>query len=307
MDVAESMLETAARKGWVMASGWSSRPRAIPAPADEIVVTIGKSRNVIFRSGVGDIELSRPIVSRDGTRLAFVKVDNLAGKPMRRLWVVNSDGSGLRAVLDLFGVGIPIPGALIGGPNAAWAPDGRMLAVNEPLPNDRSANVIKLLDVDAATIRSVLSAPQWATSLMPQAWSADGRHLLTSRGDLKRIALVDVATGEARDLGEGSAPVWSPDGGLIAAVLGVYQRESYILLTPQSGFRREALTFTTQSRLSLFRAHVRLGGPVLWSPDSRYLLFPRGDETTAWVLDIETREAAPLPRDVNIESWGGRP
>src|SRR5437868_6401834 len=63
---------TTRERNWVTAFVDSSRPRAIPAPVDLIVVLRGGSRQIVYRAGDDDVQIRDPVVSPDGTRLAFV-------------------------------------------------------------------------------------------------------------------------------------------------------------------------------------------------------------------------------------------
>lgn len=312
--VIEHVLAAGEKKRWVTATVTTSAPAATPAPMDQLVVTIGSHSRVIYRARPEDVELSHPILSRDGTRLIFVKTERLGARLVRRLWLGDVDGASFRPLLELRGGGNPIPGALIGAARAAWSPDGRTLALREPLVNDLNENGLKLLNIESGKVFDVVEMPDWASAISQQAWSADGRRVVAFRFDLERLALIDVVSREIRDLGSGARAAWSPNGRFIAArVASGKSREGsgYMLLDAAAGFRREILDVAIEhpvSRLWLFsRKPVEMDGPVLWSPDSRYLLLPYGDERSAWIIDVERRRAARLPPDFSAHSWGGRP
>lgn len=75
------------------------------------------------------------------------------------------------------------------------------------------------------------------------------------------VAVLDLRTGEARALGEGFHPQWSPDGEWIA----YYSGSKVMLVRPDGTGSKSAMTLKSSSR------NFGWGSPV-WSPDSKQLL-----------------------------------
>src|SRR5438034_3881566 len=76
----ERWAETMRAKQWVTAFNDGTRKDVIPVRVDIIVVKVGGRENIVFRAGPEDIEIGGPIVSPDGTRLAFVKTHEEGGR-----------------------------------------------------------------------------------------------------------------------------------------------------------------------------------------------------------------------------------
>ena len=112
----------------------------------------------------------------------------------------------------------------------SWAPDGTRLAceVWRDAEGDSGASLADLYLVDLETMGATeLTDPDDAVGIGRPEWSPDGRWLAFARwtddadeaADLNGAWVVEVETGNATHVvaGEISVPVWSPDGGHIAA------------------------------------------------------------------------------------------
>ncbi len=136
-----------------------------------------------------------------GNQVAF---DNFYG-----LFVVNPDGSGLRALLDEeHDNGVPV-----------WSADGAWIAFTGFAPGfgDGASRRLYVVRPDGSGLRRLASTiPQ---AIIKASWSPDGKHLVfdTSNGNLH---LVNVATNDVSALVTTPAieehPAWSPDGTRIA-------------------------------------------------------------------------------------------
>src|SRR5437867_13085482 len=69
----ERWAEAMRTKQWVTAFNDGTRKDVVPVRIDSIVVKIGDEEHVVFKGARSDLEIAGPIVSPDGTRLAFVK------------------------------------------------------------------------------------------------------------------------------------------------------------------------------------------------------------------------------------------
>lgn len=155
-----------------------------------------------------------PALSPDGSRLAFVRADIVAGG--QTLYVVQTDGTGLRAVVS--------GQSPLGEP--AWSPDGSRVAfVRGYDPTDGGyANLttcppeVNIVDVESG---AEVSLTQGLGGTDP-AWSPDGTRVAFSstRDGNYEIYAADVYGADVKRLTQTSAaeaePAWSPDGKLIA-------------------------------------------------------------------------------------------
>jgi len=96
--------------------------------------------------------------------------------------------------------------------------------------------------------------------------SPDGRLGLHTDGD--RLSMMSLATGGSTLLGSGLKwATWSPDGRLIAAVLVSSGRNSVVLIDVGNPEKKRGLGAAE--------------GPILWSPDSKYLLLEK-PQVSCW-------------------------
>ncbi|MEJ5221818.1 MAG: hypothetical protein WHT63_07430 [Tepidiforma sp.] len=145
-------------------------------------------------------------VSPDGAQVVVVAAD-ADGRGSLALVQV-SDGAGRSLVFD--------PAINIGG--VAWSPDGATLAVvrRDELPGGGEgvprAWLVRLSGEFVTTLD-----PEGLPSLYP-GWSPDGQHLAYVSPSDARLIVVNLATGERRDLGQprGGAAAWSPDSRIVA-------------------------------------------------------------------------------------------
>jgi dipeptidyl aminopeptidase/acylaminoacyl peptidase len=145
-----------------------------------------------------------------------------------------------------------------------WSPDGSQLAV---LSDD---------------YQSIEDAYHW--------------EVFTVNRDGKSKHWLDVKVGEDTQpfnlLGENLA--WSPDGRYIT----FYSNSLYILDTEKRQVFDLCIPYATQTATLIYPHNT-----ITWSPDSRQILFQRGD-APAVVIDLESNRAAPLVEDINIRPIG---
>jgi Tol biopolymer transport system component len=160
---------------------------------------------------------------------------------------------------------------------------------------------------------------QWAYG---PSWSPDGKQLAFTALDLEpyegsrtadegcKVFIIELATGEVRNVADGRAPSWSPDGGRIA-----YSRASDLYVADVDGSNEELLltggapSITVRSTWSpdgdriaaSFRGNlvvidsqngdVRMaidGWNPTWSPDGNWIAYSRSEPNP---------EATPVARD----------
>ena len=167
--------------------------------------------------------------SPDGRKLAFLAgggpvVDDLlrggCGAPPDycfNLYVVNSDGSGLRNLTSKLAAGQGFGAGLASDP--VWSPDGQKIAfvrLNAGL--DRSP--IYVVKADGSGLRNLTPKPVGAYA--SPAWSPDGRKLafVNDRDGNSEVYVMNANGSGQRNLTRNPAfdgdPAWSPDGRSIA-------------------------------------------------------------------------------------------
>jgi Tol biopolymer transport system component len=171
--------------------------------------------------------------SPDGRKLAFLYAPSC--QFCFNLYVVNSDGSGLRNLTAELatgsGPGIPFTGAVVTAP--AWSPDGRKLAfVRLNAGRDRSPVYVVRADssglrnltpnvvrADGSGLRNLTPKPVAYAHL---AWSPNGRKLafVSDRDGNSEVYVMNADGSGQRNLTRHPAfdaePAWSPDGRSIA-------------------------------------------------------------------------------------------
>jgi Tol biopolymer transport system component len=177
--------------------------------------------------------------SPDGRKLAFLRQGD-CGQFCFNLWVVNSDGSGLRNLTSKLDAGALRRGAPASDP--AWSPDGQMIAFVRL--NNGLGSPIYVVKTDGSGLRR-LTRP--AALDADPTWSPDGRKIafVSDRDPNSEIYVMNANGKGQRNLTRNRAfdadPAWSPDGRKIAFVShrdGHYG--IYVMNADGSGQRRLA-------------------------------------------------------------------
>ncbi|HEX9582675.1 MAG TPA: hypothetical protein VF970_16340 [Gemmatimonadales bacterium] len=124
-----------------------------------------------------------PSWSPDGSRIAFTRVDRTPGVPeTTRIWIVNTDGSGLAPLTDSYSTG-PV-----------WSRDGGRIAFTRLTAADRGGQVYVMNSDGSDPVRLTSGDLQWQAG----GYSADGRiALLATRhwdSDLERGGITPGAS-----------------------------------------------------------------------------------------------------------------
>jgi TolB protein len=161
---------------------------------------------------------------------------------------------------------VQAPGSILG---VAWAPNGRTIALGiRPPEGSPAVDGIWLVEVDGSNLRRV------ADGTGGISWSPDSRQLAYARYGIPGllIAVLDVATGRARDLGQGLGPSFSPNGRKI-----VYEEQCYHCLPSR---------IMVASVSSGAPRPLVLGFSPSWSPDGRQIAYlrNRGGKQQLWLV-----------------------
>ena len=228
-----------ARKG--RAPAWSPDGRKIAFVSDAKIYLMNAD-------GSEHLALTKPIVghnhslawSPDGRKLAFLR-EGGCGPGCFSLYVVGSDGSGLRNLTSKLGAGRG-PG---NGPasDPAWSPDGKKIAFVRL--NASLGDPIYVVKADGSGLRNLTPKPVGAYA--DPAWSPDGQKIafVSERDGNSEVYVMNADGSGQRSLTRNPAfdadPAWSPDGRKIAFVSnrdGSYG--VYVMNADGSGQRRLA-------------------------------------------------------------------
>jgi Tol biopolymer transport system component len=173
---------------------------------------------------------------------------------------------------------------------SVWAPDGGAVAYSwfKPRPPQHLIHYeLRVVDAAGGEPRVVYSNPGNVPYLVPQAWSPDGRWILTALYGADRtiqLALISAATGEARvlkSLGwrEPTKAAFSPDGRFIAydlpAETTTSPRDVLVLATGGSRETRVVASPADERLLGWLASGTLLymsdasGRPAVWSQAMR--------------------------------------
>ena len=325
-------------KQWVTAFNDGTRKDVVPVRVDSIVVKIGGRENIAFRAGPDDVEIGGPIVSPDGTRLAFDKTHKENGRYHTAIYRMATDGSALRSLVELLPPPWPIKGAQIGPSPLAWSHDNKRLLFFGALKDEASTPPVLrpdsplppkglfILDVDSGRLvtliptigRRVSSPPIVGPVITSQAWAPDNRRLVYM-DDRGHVTIMDTVTRtDIKDLGPGFEPTWSPDGRFIAFQERAERarHSDFVIYATDGPSGPTTLMSNTVPRF--FPRRGTYYGPAVWSPDSQYLkmvysepeissIFYGVEQYYPAVFDRLTGETTKLPFRSLGPTWGGRP
>jgi Tol biopolymer transport system component len=153
--------------------------------------------------------------SPDGRKLAFLNDEDCKPQFCFNLYVVGSDGSGLRNLTSKLGAGHS-PGAGPPASDPVWSPDGRTLA----FVRLNARHGVYVVKADGSGLRNLTPKPVGVYA--DPTWSPDGRKLaFASERDGNSEVYVMNANGSGqrnltRDPAFDGDPAWSPDGRSIA-------------------------------------------------------------------------------------------
>ena len=172
----------------------------------------GSEHRALTRAQAGVRDLAW---SPDGRKLAFLQPKR-CGPSCYDIYVVNSDGSGLRNLTAKLAVGIRLH--LDPASDPAWSPDGQVIAFARLNPG--LGEPIYVVKADGSSLRNLTPKPVGAYAA--PAWSPDGRKIafVSDRDGNSEVYVMNANGKGQRNLTRNPAfdadPAWSPDGRKIA-------------------------------------------------------------------------------------------
>ena len=188
--------------------------------------------------------------------------------------------------------------------DTAFSADGRQVAFVADGPENTRPRLL-IFDVAAGTFREG-PHQRGMQAHAGLSWSPDGTRLATQidrPGENSVVAVLDLTTGKAHELGPGYQPRWSPNGEWIA----YYSKQRCVLVHPDGTGSKTALTLKD----GWFTARRFAGRSPVWSPDNTQLLLSvvKNDDRAVDVvlLEVASGRATKKLRDgFSVFGWAPR-
>jgi dipeptidyl aminopeptidase/acylaminoacyl peptidase len=238
-----------------------------------------------------EVPASWPVWSPDRSRIAFIAHAESSDDDSR-LYVVNSDGTGLRLLAQQFAAWTPWP---------AWSPDGTRIAYTSGLPfegpHGRGLYSVRVVDVETA-VETNLTANSLSFAAAP-TWSPAGDRLavigLVDRAEPSTsiagvvgadVFVLDLATRAVENVGQGRFPnavylTWAPTDDRLL-IFG--QREQTSRTPAASSIHQLDLTTGAVTNVHVGVQKVM---PPVWSPDGSRFAYVEGEGES--VIRVRTR------------------
>jgi hypothetical protein len=188
-------------------------------------------------NGSSNQYIESPVITRDGTKIAYSLVHGFGEEDLKQLWTINADGSENELVIDNTGSYITDPGPFRLIP-IAWSLDNTRIYMVTTTDSEASPVGMYTADLIAGTVEKALT-PQvtlWDVSFSPNRTMIAYRTFkwLPVEGSMPEIGppftlqVTDLTSGATRILQESDTleyyyPVWSEDGNQIAFTVRSHQ------------------------------------------------------------------------------------
>jgi Tol biopolymer transport system component len=227
--------------------------------------------------------IESPVITSDGTKIAYSLVYGFEEEDIKQLWTINADGSENELVIDDTGPYITDPGPFRLIP-FAWSLDNTRIYLVTTTDSEASPVGMYVADLIAGTIEKALT-PQvtlWDVSFSPDRTRIAYRTFqwvpvkdsMPEIGPPFTLQVTDLTSGATRILQESDTleyhyPVWSEDGNQIAFTMRTHQTGE------DAGLFRIDLATDAIIRL-VPGAEGRQLRPWLWLSDDRLVYTEEG-------------------------------
>lgn len=268
----------------------------------------GDEKEIYFNKGnfIGD-----PSLSGDGKIIVFstMKIVEKDSDVM----TINSDGTGVQKLFSYPSV-----------KGTSLSPAGKMIAFWGDYDEVKKIKNLYLYNIKENKIKLVQKDATYSETAFAPSWSPDSKQLVYASLD-GYITTVNIEKLSCKKLIKGDAPSWSPDGKTIIYREGI----SYFRVLPDNktteyyieGHRYYSIDPKGENKKFIFdgKSHFwEFAGdayaPVVWSPDSRYILFYKPydslikgpNRSKIYVMDVEQRKQIFIKKQSGIPSfsWG---
>ncbi|MEK6323270.1 MAG: hypothetical protein AABN33_16640 [Acidobacteriota bacterium] len=301
----KKLADSSQREGWAFLAYASFCNRTYYVHSGKIDVIYPKT-DVIKELGLhwcSDVlHQAQPAPSSDGNYVAYV----------RRLSASNKDEAisiynlADNTIQDLVRVDMSVY-------ELGWSPNGKEIAFIAAYNNDRySIFSLHVVSLDSHQVTALTPLVKLSPST-PICWSPDSKEVLVQeqmgssarRGAAIGIVIVNRETKTRRRIEYGKHPSWSRNGELIA-FLDEDGRTCYVI--NPDGTSRQVLFSYKESML--LPSGYELIGPLVWSPDMRYLIYHRtdgriGDQRRIYMFDLKSKKSEEIFSGGRLEimSW----
>lgn len=225
---------------WPWHPDYSPEAGRIVTTADTSLWTLDVATGIqrlLSVSGSSNQYIESPVITRDGTKIAYSLVHGFGEEDIQQLWTINADGSENELVIDNTGQYITDPGPFRLIP-FAWSLDNTRIYLVTTTDSEASPVGMYVADLSAGTIEKART-PQvtlWEVSFSPDRTMIAYRTFqwvpveenFPEMGPPFTLQVTDLTSGATRILQESDTleyhyPVWSEDGDQIAYTVRSHQ------------------------------------------------------------------------------------
>lgn len=182
----------------------------------------------------------------------------------------------------------------------AWSPLGNSIAfISEKNQNQPLGFRLNLLDIKSQQVTELLPATVLGANGF-FSWSPNGKEIVfeqdvlqeTKSDKLKQLIILNLEKKDLRILGYGCQPAWSPDGQFIAFLEP--KGKTCYLIHPDGSNKQKLFSYK-----EILPFGFEMIGPLIWSPESQYLIYHRtdgtkGDRRKVFSFNLRTRKKQEL-------------